>query len=63
MNGIEAAPRLKRMVPETPIVLLTSYESALEGFNLRKVGIDVVIPKNGDLSLLLDSVQGLLEEA
>jgi DNA-binding NarL/FixJ family response regulator len=63
MNGIEAAPRLKRVVPETPIVLLTSYESALEGFNLRKVGIDVVIPKNGDLSLLLDSVQGLLEEA
>lgn len=63
LNGIEAAPILKKMLPETPIVLLTSYQSALEGFDVRKVGIDVVVPKGGDLSLLLDSAQGLWEEA
>jgi DNA-binding NarL/FixJ family response regulator len=62
MNGIEAAPRLKKILPETPIVVFTSYEAALESFDVRKVGIDIVVPKD-NLALLLESVQGLLEEA
>ena len=62
MNGIEAAPRLKKILPETPIVLFTSYEAILEGLDVYRTGIDLVVPK-GDLRLLLDSVQGLLEEA
>ena len=62
MNGIEAAPRLKKILSEAPIVMFSSYAAALEGFDVRKVGIDIVVPK-GDLLLLLESVQGLLEEA
>jgi DNA-binding NarL/FixJ family response regulator len=61
MNGIEAAPRLKKILPKTPIVVCTSYEAALEGFDVRKLGIDIVVPKD-NLSLLLEIVQGLLEE-
>jgi DNA-binding NarL/FixJ family response regulator len=61
MNGIEAAPRLKKILPETPIVMFTSYEAALEGFDVRKVGIDIVVPKD-NLLLLVETVQGLLEE-
>jgi two-component system, chemotaxis family, chemotaxis protein CheY len=45
MNGIEAAPRLKKILPETPMVLFTSYGAALEGLDVRKVGIDLVVPK------------------
>jgi DNA-binding NarL/FixJ family response regulator len=61
MNGIEAAPRLKKILPETPIVMFTSYEAALEGFDVHKVGIDMVVPKD-NLLLLVETVQGLLEE-
>ena len=49
------------ILPETPIVMFTSYEAALEGFDVRKVGIDIVVPKD-NLLLLVETVQGLLEE-
>jgi DNA-binding NarL/FixJ family response regulator len=63
MSGIEAAPILKKMLPQTPIVLLTSHHQALQGYDTRAAGIAMVIPKGGDISLLLDSVQNLLQEA
>jgi two-component system, NarL family, nitrate/nitrite response regulator NarL len=63
MSGIKAAPILKKMLPQTPIVLLTSYHHALQGYDTRAAGIDAVAPKGADISLLLDSVQGLLQEA
>ena len=63
LNGIEAAPILKRLLPETPIVLFTSYEDALVGFDVQRAGIDAVVSKGGDLSLLLESVQNLMEKA
>jgi two-component system, NarL family, response regulator NreC len=63
MSGIEAAPILKKMLPQTPIVLLTSHQRALQGYDAYAVGIDLVVPKGGDISLLLNSVQELLQEA
>jgi two-component system nitrogen regulation response regulator NtrX len=61
MNGIEAAPRLKKMFPETPIVLLTSHNAALGNFDVSAVGIDAVIGKSGDFSVLAESLRDLLE--
>jgi DNA-binding NarL/FixJ family response regulator len=63
MSGIEAAPILKKMLPETPIVLFTSHHRALHGYDAQAVGIDAVVSKGGDISLLLDSVENLLAEA
>jgi DNA-binding NarL/FixJ family response regulator len=63
MSGIEAAPILKKMLPQTPIILLTSHHRALQGYDTHLAGIDAVVPKGGDISLLLDSVQGFLQEA
>jgi DNA-binding NarL/FixJ family response regulator len=63
MSGIEAAPILKKMLPQTPIVLLTSHSRALKGYDAHLVGIDAVVQKGGSLTLLLDSVEGLLETA
>jgi DNA-binding NarL/FixJ family response regulator len=60
MNGIEAAPRLKKMFPEAPIVLLTSHDAALGNFDVTAVGIDEVIGKTGDLAELANSVKSLL---
>ena len=63
MDGIEAARRLKKILPQTPIILFTSHQGALRGFDTRAVGIDAVVAKDRGLSLLVDSVQSLLQEA
>ena len=60
MNGIEAATRLKKLLPQTPIVLFTSH-GPFGGFDPRAAGIDAVVAKDGGMSSLLDSLQGLLQ--
>jgi DNA-binding NarL/FixJ family response regulator len=63
MNGIEAARALKKLLPQTPIVMLTSHEPAVFGYDAHAAGIDAVVKKDGDLSSLMASLQGLLQEA
>lgn len=63
MNGIEAAPILKKLLPQTPIVMLTSHDPAVLGYHAHAVGIDAVVKKDGDMSTLMASLQGLLLEA
>jgi DNA-binding NarL/FixJ family response regulator len=62
MGGVEAAPILKKLLPQTPIVLFTSHGS-LSGFDAQVVGIDVVVAKGGGMSALIDSLENLLQEA
>jgi DNA-binding NarL/FixJ family response regulator len=63
MNGIEAARVLKHILPQTPIVMLTSHHPSVIGHDAKAAGIDAVVAKDGDLSALMDSVESLLEEA
>lgn len=63
MNGIEAARALKRLLPQTPIVMLTSHDPAVLGYDAHGPGIDAVVKKDGDLSALMASLQELLQEA
>jgi DNA-binding NarL/FixJ family response regulator len=63
MSGIEVAPRLKKMLPRTPIIMLTSYHTALRNHDAISLGIDAVIAKGGDMTLLANSVQNLLQGA
>lgn len=63
MNGIEAAPILKKLLPQTPIMMLTSHDPAVLGYDARGAGIDAVVKKDGGLSLLLANLQELLQEA
>ena len=62
MSGIEAAPTLKKILPQTPIVLFTSHHRALHGYDAHAAGIDAVVAKDGDMSLLMASLEGLLRE-
>ena len=62
MNGILAASILKEMHPRTPIVLFTLYHDAFNNLG-TPAGIDAIVPKDGDISLLVNSVQGLLQGA
>jgi CheY-like chemotaxis protein len=62
MSGLAAAQRLKKMNPRTPIILFTLYHDAFPDF-VTPAGFDAVVEKRGDISLLMDSVQGLLQAA
>ena len=45
MSGIEAAPRLKQILSNTPIILFTFHENLMRGFDAVEVGVDVVVTK------------------
>jgi DNA-binding NarL/FixJ family response regulator len=62
MNGIEAARRLKKLLPQTPIILFTSH-SAFWIFDVGALRIDAVIGKHDGMSSLKGSMQALLQEA
>jgi DNA-binding NarL/FixJ family response regulator len=59
---LEAAPRLKKLLAQTPIILFTSH-SASRIFDVAAVGIDAVVGKDDGTSSLIDSLQGFLHEA
>jgi DNA-binding NarL/FixJ family response regulator len=62
MNGIEAARVLKQILPHTPIVMLTSHHPSVLGYDAKAAGIDAVVAKDGDMSVLMESLQSLLVE-
>jgi DNA-binding NarL/FixJ family response regulator len=61
MNGIEAARILKQMLPETPILLLTSHSAAMQDRGALLKDIDAVVPKDGGLSVLLRYIENLVQ--
>jgi DNA-binding NarL/FixJ family response regulator len=61
MNGIEAAPKLKKLLPETPIILFTFHESMMHGFDAGDIGVDAVLTKDRGMFPLKASVKALLE--
>jgi DNA-binding NarL/FixJ family response regulator len=61
MNGIEAAPKLKKLLPETPIILFTFHEGMMRGFDTREVGVDAAVTKANGMFPLKESVKALIE--
>jgi DNA-binding NarL/FixJ family response regulator len=61
MSGLEAAQKLKTLLPQTPIIAFTSYESMMGCFDAREIGVDAVLPKDRGMSLLKESVKALLK--
>jgi DNA-binding NarL/FixJ family response regulator len=61
MNGIEAAPKLKQILPETPIILFTFHESMMHGFDASEIGVDAVVTKDRGMFPLKESVKALLQ--
>jgi CheY-like chemotaxis protein len=61
MNGLEAAPRLRRILPETPIVLYTLYEPAkLAEADISSMGISLIASKDEPLQSLVSKVESLV---
>ena len=58
MNGLEAARRLTKLFPQTPIIMFTLYGTELSSADAVEAGIRVVLPKTVGHPANLD-VQGL----
>jgi DNA-binding NarL/FixJ family response regulator len=61
MNGIEAAPRLKEILPKTPIILFTVHAGLMKGLDAREMCVDAVVAKDRGMSSLGERVQSLLQ--
>jgi DNA-binding NarL/FixJ family response regulator len=61
MNGIEAAPKLKKLLPQTAIILFTFHEGMMRGFDALELGVDAVVTKASGMFPLKESVKALLE--
>lgn len=62
MDGIEAAPLLKELLPETPIILFTQFAEYLKSFDLRPIVVSAVISKDITLDVLVAEAHQLLGE-
>jgi CheY-like chemotaxis protein len=60
MNGLEAAPRLRKVLPNTPIILFTQYEDSLSKAEASKAGVSLVLSKTVPLSTLIDKAHELM---
>jgi CheY-like chemotaxis protein len=60
MNGLEAAPVLHRMLPETPIILYTLYGSSVSKEKVSVFGISDVVSKDEPLESLIATAYSLL---
>jgi CheY-like chemotaxis protein len=62
MNGHDAAREILRAMPGVKIVVFTMHESQQVRDALRKIGVHGLAVKSAPLSLLLDTIQNVLED-
>jgi two-component system, response regulator PdtaR len=62
MNGFTAGRILKRVVPETPLILFTAFSGVIKSSQLRGAGFSASIDKS-EAGKLLATAQSLLKAA
>jgi len=62
MNGLEAAPVLRRMFPTIPIFLFSLYADAVNAETASKAGVYLVLSKTEPLSNIVDKAHEMLGE-
>jgi DNA-binding NarL/FixJ family response regulator len=60
MNGLQAAPELRRISPKTPTILFTMFGSALVSDQASKIGIDLVLSKTESLDSVVQKAHKLM---
>jgi DNA-binding NarL/FixJ family response regulator len=58
MNGLDAARELKRLMPDTPIILFTQHSDLSTRLGITNLTIDRIVSKN-DASSLMGHVRSL----
>jgi CheY-like chemotaxis protein len=61
MNGLQAAPQLRRLLPSVPIILFTLYAGSVLEKDARTAGITSVVSKDEAASKLVSQAQTLLD--
>ena len=62
LNRVEAAPKLRKLLPKTPIILFTLHGGLLKGCDISEIGVDAVVAKQDGMSALGDSVHTLFRQ-
>ncbi len=60
LNGLQAAPELRKILPKIPIILFTLYGGGLSLADISKAGIDLVLEKTISLAMLIDKAHELM---
>jgi CheY-like chemotaxis protein len=62
MNGLQAAPVLRKLVPKSSIILYTLYADKAVEQQLRATEVDLVLSKREPISRLMQEAHALLGE-
>jgi CheY-like chemotaxis protein len=62
MNGLQAAPVLRRMMPKVPIILFTLYADSRLREEAVAAGITAVVSKNDAVATLVSKAQMLVPD-
>lgn len=60
MNGLDAAPTLKKLLPDTRLILLTAHNGPEVERLSRAAGIHAIVPKSQAAAKLIEQAQALL---
>jgi len=60
LNGLQAAPLLRKCLPDVPIILFTIYPSMAIQQNARTAGVTSVISKDKEISCLVNEAEKLV---
>src|ERR1700676_5198365 len=53
---VEAAPKLRKLLPKTPIILFTLHGGLVKGCDISEIAVDAVVAKQDGMSSLGASV-------
>jgi CheY-like chemotaxis protein len=62
MNGLEAAPILKDLLPDTKIILFTQFGDHLKHITPPLKGVSAIVAKNSPLDELIRQAHEILED-
>lgn len=60
MNGLQAAPELRKIAPTTPTILFTMFGNGLVFDQAPKIGIDLVLSKTESLDSVVQKAHKLM---
>ena len=60
MNGLQAAPELRKIAPTTPTILFTMFSNGLLLHQAQKIGIDLVLSKTESLDSVVQKAHQLM---
>jgi CheY-like chemotaxis protein len=61
MNGLEAAPRLKKILPKTPIIMFTMFANEVFAAEAHAAGVTEVFSKDEAVTRLVPKAESLLK--